>query len=99
MAKISVEQFCTDPYAAMSQPRELERVSRKIELIVLQFCRERDGSIFNMPELEAYVAARRPVTPGSAGRILRQLREKGYVEYNVVNRRKAAYRLYSVAEF
>jgi len=94
--KLSIDQFRHDPTAQQSQPRELERVSRHIEMIVLEFCRQHNGMIIHMPELEAYVNQRRRCTPGSAGRILRKLRKAGSVSYEVINKAKSMYKLNSV---
>ena len=89
--KISVEQYKTDPTAKQTQPRELHRVHQSLAPIVLEFCRMNVGGVFTMPMLEEYVSRYIRTTPGSAGRILRKLRQEGQVQYDVVNRQHSAY--------
>ena len=90
--KVSVEQYLLDPGASESQPRELKRVTGKIEAVVIDFCSRNVGNVFNIKELEDYVRQRQQKSaPGSGARILRKLRKEGRVQYNVVNRRQATY--------
>lgn len=92
MGKVSVDQYLLDPAASQSQPRELQRVTGKIEAVVIDFCSRNVGNVFNIKELEDFVRHRQNKTsPGSGARILRKLRKEGRVQYNVVNRRQATY--------
>jgi hypothetical protein len=73
-----------------TQHAHLERVGDRIAGVVLQFCGVHDQ--FHLQQLEDFVAERIDhVTPGSAGRILRDLRRRGDVDYRVVSRRDSLY--------
>lgn len=72
----------------------LERVAGAIAQIVLHFCRMRNE--FHMEELRQYVVDRGIVAPASPDRILRWLRQKGFLDYEVINRRDSLYRIKSV---
>lgn len=93
MGKISIDQYKIDRTARQSQPRELKRVKDKLHDLVIDFVKAlHTGQVFHMAQLEQHIQERRPdVAPGSAGRILRLLRDEGLVEYDVVNRRRSAY--------
>jgi hypothetical protein len=84
-----------------SHVENLERVVVKIAPTVHAFCAEiwRQGRPrFHMMELTAYV--RRcigEIAPDSAGRILRELRLRGRLDYAIVSRRDSLYELRSVA--
>lgn len=70
----------------------LDRVASKIASSVLEFCRR--NSTFTMSELEFFVSVSvDKTTPGSAGRILRYLKNDGKVKYKCVNRAKAKYQI------
>lgn len=78
--------------ALTEQERELARVSGRIADSVFRFCQ--DNPRFHLQELEDHVAAAHGhVTPGSAGRILRDLRRKGWVAYRVVSRSQSLYEI------
>ena len=76
------------------QVAEFERVGRGIGPFIVAFWRDRLASApsFRMEELRGYVYAKTLVAPDSAGRILRDLRQKGFLNYAVVNRRASHYR-------
>jgi hypothetical protein len=84
-----------------SHAENLERVLVSIAPVVLAFCREivRQGRpSFHMQELTAYV--RRCVgetAPDSAGRILRELRQRKQLDYQLVSRRDSHYLIKSIA--
>jgi hypothetical protein len=73
------------------QTAQLERVSSKIALSVLEFCR--NHFYFRMEALTAWVRDQTGVAPDSPGRILRDLRQRGLIGYEVVNRRQSLYRV------
>jgi hypothetical protein len=77
------------------QPMELSRVTHKIGAAVLQFCRTvRVGNTFRMESLQRYVSSVVPETaPDSPSRILRELRKKGELDYEVVKRSESLYRV------
>jgi hypothetical protein len=76
------------------QDSELARVSSRIALAVLSFCRSHAGEEFFADDLRAHVAqACGKSAPDSASRVLRDLRAKGLVSFEVVNRAQSRYRL------
>ena len=80
-------------------PEHRNRVAHNIGAVVLAFCSERllaGRPAFHMQELTEYVQAREPSAPASADRILRDLRSKGLVAYEVKDRRASLYELKGV---
>lgn len=75
----------------------LERVSDRISGGVLEFCRRRmraTGGEFRMHELSAALDfSGMKCAPDSAGRILRDLRQKKSIGYEVLSRRDSLYRI------
>jgi hypothetical protein len=85
---------------AVKQHIEKGRVSANIAKIIIDFCKEKvhaQSAQFTMTELEEYVTKKHQITPGSAGRILRDLKLMGRIQYDVISRPDALYRLWSVA--
>lgn len=81
------------------QQRQLARVSSRIERAVMVFvCRVDMGCEFNGAELDRYACGQACCTPGSATRILRNLRKKGLLNYTVSDRSKAMYRRLELEE-
>lgn len=73
----------------------LERVSARIGRAVMQFCREHQR--FHADELRRYVIRETGIAaPASADRILRDLRQKKYLDYLVLSRRESLYEVLSV---
>jgi hypothetical protein len=73
-----------------TQEEELGLVHDHIAGAVLRFCAAVDT--FHLHELEEFVAAEVPnITPGSPGRILRDLRRNGQVAYRVLSRTDSLY--------
>lgn len=84
-----------------TQAGNLNRVSRKISSLVLDFCRAclTDGGTFFARQLVDYVAtAMEPesVAPNSPTRILQLMRQEGLLDYKVLNRRQSLYQVLSV---
>lgn len=78
------------------QRKNLERVSQKIAGYVLSFCTQRMASgntRFYMRELTRHVSTQIPTAPDSAGRILRDLKQKGLLNYRVVSRKDSHYEI------
>jgi hypothetical protein len=73
---------------------DLERVAGAIAQMVMHFCRSRRE--FHMEDLRQYVVDRGLIAPASPDRILRWLRQKGFLDYEVINRRDSHYRIKSV---
>lgn len=96
--KIRISQYRHDPTASMTQNREIRRVEEKIEMIVKKFCMERCGQLFHMQDLEDFVSQYKTISPGSAARLLRELRKNREIGYEVINRRKSVYQINWVNE-
>jgi hypothetical protein len=80
------------------QEAEKQRVSGVIAITVLRFLRKKfhaGHTEFHADELREFVREHLPIpnAPGSADRILRDLRKKGAVAYTVVDRRASLYRV------
>ena len=80
---------------------QLARVSNRIAEVVQNYCAgikaTRGDAEFTANELRTFVAWHAESAPGSADRILRDLRKKGVVKYTVVDRRRSLYRVDFVA--
>ncbi|MCB7130325.1 MAG: hypothetical protein J3T61_12400 [Candidatus Brocadiales bacterium] len=79
-----------------SDRQERERVRSRIGSLILEFCRQ--NKTFFMEELRSYVGRNLVgcIAPDSPGRILRQLRQQGELNYKVVLRRQSLYRVVPV---
>lgn len=78
---------------------DLVRVRHSIARAVRDFCASRIGRVFCASELRAYVARRCGVTaPSSADRILRDLRQRAVVVYELISRSASLYRVVAVAQ-
>lgn len=74
------------------QAAELERVTSRIGLLIIDFLRRLEpGQQFRAADLQRYVCGQCDAAPASADRVLRELRKKGLVDYKVVNRRQSLY--------
>jgi hypothetical protein len=79
-----------------TQHAHLQRVSDRIAGAVIRFCAEHQQ--FHLQQLEDFVAGQvEHVTPGSAGRILRDLRRRGQLDYRVLSRRESLYEIEEAA--
>lgn len=74
-----------------SQDEQLARVGTKIGPTVLAFCGLNE--YFHAAQLRAYVVQETQVAPASPDRILRALRQKGLLDYEVLDRRASFYRV------
>lgn len=72
------------------QIENAERVAGAIGRDVMRFYLTHRGKRFRMEALRASIGSGR--APDSAGRILRLLRQKGLLDYEVVNRAQSLYR-------
>ena len=80
------------------QQMHLERVADNIGALVVEFCRERVGVMFYAVELRAYVTRVCPsIAPESPGRVLRELKARGVVRYELVSRAQSLYRVVGMA--
>lgn len=77
------------------QTENLERVSARIGGRIVAFCRHRIDNgdrTFHMIDLTEWVSSDPcPTAPDSAGRILRDLRQRGVVRYRLLSRSKSWY--------
>ena len=77
---------------------ELDRVRSRLAGIVFKFIQEQGkGNMFYASALCNYVWRYYQCAPESPGRILRQLRLEGYLDYEVVNRAQALYKVTEIA--
>ncbi len=75
------------------QKSELARVTAKTSMSIVEyFGKLKVGDTFHAQELRDYVAALVHVAPASPDRIMRELRKRGVLNYEVVNRRESLYR-------
>jgi hypothetical protein len=77
------------------QRENIARVHHKIAPAIIDYFRSRNvGYVFHVDDLRRAVAARYPgCAPDSAGRIMRDLRQSGLIDYAVINRRQSLYRI------
>jgi hypothetical protein len=90
----STARIKRDTERMLSQHDHLASVGSRIGAAITAFCRARVGREFHADTLRRHVTAQvGVVAPGSADRILRDLRQRGVVVYSVVNRRQSLYRV------
>jgi hypothetical protein len=76
----------------MSQQLELERVSTRIAAALVHFCKRHVGELIRADDLRVFVTRNvGDIAPGSADRVLRDLRQRGVISYTVVSRRHSLY--------
>jgi hypothetical protein len=81
----------------MTQHKHLARVADNIGETVVEFMRRHVRKAFRADALRSYVTARHPgIAPESPGRIMRDLRKRGLVEYELVSRAQSMYHVVSV---
>jgi len=70
----------------------MNEVAEKISEFILEFYElRRNKPIFYCDELREYVATKCLIAPASPDRILRMLRQEGWLNYEVVNRKRSEY--------
>lgn len=75
------------------QKEQLNRVRSKVALAILEFFGTlQHGDTFHAQQLRDHVASLVPVAPASPDRILRDMRQRGELDYEIVNRRESLYR-------
>lgn len=78
----------------MEQRKQLARVTCAIGRAVLDFARSRVGQEFHANDLRAYVdMASGPTAPGSADRVMRDMRRRGVLDYTLISRGQSLYRI------
>jgi len=81
----------------MSNHAYLDSVASRIAKAILDFCTARTGRDFHADDLRQHVTTTvGACAPGSADRVLRDLRQKGAVEYECINRAASLYHVQSV---
>ena len=81
------------PKPESTQDKELRRVTGRLAESILQFFDAHQvGEQFHAADLHQFVSDRIGAAPGSADRVMRQLRSAGQLNYEVVNRAKSLYR-------
>jgi hypothetical protein len=91
-----------DMPAKVSEQREnIERVNAAIREHVIRFIGAHIGEEFHIEELQRYVHDRVQgyVAPASPDRILRDLRQKGVLDYEVVSRSQSLYKALPLVGF
>ena len=79
-------------------PEERDRVYGRIAPVILMFARDHAGQMFHVEQLRRYCLAHEcNIAPDSPGRILRELRLEGKLDYVVLNRRKSLYQFRTTA--
>lgn len=82
------------PTPPESGTASLERVTSRIGAAIVEFCTSRVGQTFRADELRTHVTtACGVVAPGSADRVLRQLRLTNRIQYRVLSRKDSLYRV------
>ena len=80
-----------------TQAEELARVYKQIAGSIRRFAEAHPQSTFHVEELRQYVLDEYPtIAPDSPGRILRQMRQDGVLNYVVINRRQSLYQFRTV---
>lgn len=75
----------------------LDSVASRIAHAIIAYCNARTGREFHADDLRQFVTAKvGACAPGSADRVLRDLRQKGAVQYEVINRAASLYRVLAV---
>lgn len=82
------------------QTENLTRVRDSIAPHIINFIKERSGREFHGADLQQYVAEHVNgfVAPGSPDRILRDLRKRGVVSYELLSRSQSLYRAVPLGE-
>lgn len=89
------EEWPNDDPEVEEQVENLERVASRTERAIIDFCKRYD--LFHADELrQAVIRETGIAAPASTDRILRLLRQKGVVIYEVISRRESLYRVISV---
>lgn len=75
------------------QAKHLESVSARIGKAIIEFMRGHAGQEFHAEDVRRFVETRCGTSaPGSADRVMRDLRKRDEIAYTVVNRAKSLYR-------
>lgn len=75
----------------------LDSVASRIGKAIVEFCAAMTGQEFHADDLRRHVNLHvGACAPGSADRVLRDLRKRGAVEYECVSRAASLYRVHSV---
>ena len=74
----------------------LDAVASRIGSAILDFCSARGGQEFHADDLRRFVAQKVGLcAPGSADRVLRDLRQRGAIDYVCISRSESLYFLHS----
>ena len=75
------------------QQQHLESVSHRIGGAILEFFDALDGQQFSSGALHEWVEAKAGrIAPGSADRVMRDLKQRGVISYTLVSRSQSLYR-------
>jgi len=83
----------------MSNRQYLDSVTSRIGASIMDFCRAKVGKQFYAEDLRRHVINHiGTIAPGSADRVLRDLRQRGFVDYRVLHRATSLYELRGLAD-
>lgn len=86
-------EIAADDATKRGNREQLERVSSNIRSVIHSFfATMRGGQEFRASDLHAYVESRCSVAPGSADRVMREMRASGLIGYELVSRSGSLYR-------
>lgn len=81
------------------QDENLERVKDRIGNATIEFFEDEKRTEFFADELRRFVIAHvGKIAPGSPDRVMRDLRQRGVIDYEVVSRRHSLYRIIRKAQ-
>lgn len=80
------------------QTANITRVSANIAPHICHFLESHLNQEFHADDLRQYVSERTTIAPGSADRVLRDLRKRGVISYEVVSRSRSLYRALPVGQ-
>jgi hypothetical protein len=79
-------------FEATQQAENLERVSSRIARAIVTFCSEHKR--FHADELRKFVIDQTGIAaPASADRVLRNLRQRGWLDYKILSRSESLYEI------
>lgn len=86
-------EIAADDATKRGNRQQLDRVSNNIRDVIQSFFASlRGGQEFRASDLHEYVESQCSVAPGSADRVMREMRANGLIGYELVSRSESLYR-------